>query len=70
MEKKKNQARIEYVRPKVEDIGPVTALFGANCSDGNDANQCPAGSLPSYDYCRNGGFARSGGCQAGTTAVY
>lgn len=55
------QKKIEYARPEVYDLGPVMAVFGANCSSGSDAGK---------DWCRNGGLAGLGLCALGSVATY
>lgn len=59
--KPQTQDKIEYVKPKIEVLGPVTALFGVNCTDGGS---------PATDSCLDGNFANSAQCDKGTVPAY
>jgi hypothetical protein len=59
--KSQTQDKIEYVKPKIEELGPVTALFGADCTGGDS---------PVPDDCLDGYWANSTQCDKGTVAAY
>jgi hypothetical protein len=54
------QNKIEYVKPAIEELGPVTALLGDNCSDGGTVT----------DWCHDGGFPGFAQCDKGTIVSY
>lgn len=54
---KKEETRIEYVKPEVVDLGPAAAAYGGGCFSGNTA--------PGQE-CRTGGTAGSFACTVGT----
>jgi hypothetical protein len=52
--------KIQYVKPKVQDLGAVAPVYGGTCS--------PTGSLNQTGDCGNGGIASAGSCTDGTSA--
>ncbi len=54
---KKEETRIEYVKPEVVDLGAAVSAYGGACISGNTA--------PGAN-CQNGGTAGPGLCTVGT----
>jgi hypothetical protein len=48
-----NNDKIQYVKPKVQDLGAVAPVYGGTC---------PAGSLNAIGDCSSGGTADTGTC--------
>jgi hypothetical protein len=51
--------KIQYVKPKIQDLGAVTPVYGGTCG---------TGSLNQTGDCNNGGVADTGSCTSGTGA--
>jgi len=53
-EKQKKQEKIDYVKPEVLDLGPVTAIYGDTCSPSGLLAGCGPGGTAQITDCDNG----------------
>lgn len=62
--------KIQYVKPKVQDLGAVAPVYGATCPTGslNIIGDCDSGGTADTGFCTTGNSAEGGTCiQGGTT---
>ena len=61
--------KIKYTKPQIMDLGPVTDIYGADCTlgAGYGPGGCSAGTTPFT--CGNGNAATDGACGAGFSTV-
>jgi hypothetical protein len=59
--------KIQYVKPKVQDLGAVAPVHGAFCSTGslNITGSCTNGGTADIGECMTGSSASGGTCTAG-----
>ncbi len=54
--------KIQYVKPKVQDLGAVAPVYGATCGTGslNQTGDCSTGGVADTGTCTQGSVARGG----------
>jgi hypothetical protein len=62
MEKKVESKKIEYAKPEILDLGPVSPIHGGTCGAGslNTTGDCLAGAIAAGGYCNTGAEAATG----------
>lgn len=68
MEKKVELKKIEYTKPDILNLGPVTPAHGGTCGTGslNITGGCFAGGIAAGGSCVSGANASTGACGGGS----